>query len=80
MDKTCFAYITTDNGCEALLNNSGCGPDCPFRKSVTEHEAARLKADQRLASLPQERQRHIADTYYKGKRPWLETTRKAVGV
>ena len=80
MDKTCFAYTTEENGCMALSDAGGCGPDCPFRKGMAEHEAARLNADRRLASLPRVQQQYIADTYYNGIRPWLKTTWKAVGV
>ena len=80
MDKTCFAYSHTDNDCVALTDTRGCGPDCPFRKTSAEIEADRLKADRRLASLPQVRQRYIAETYFRGERPWLRNTRKAVSV
>ena len=80
MDKTCFAYSPRFKDCDALHDNRGCGLDCPFRKSPVEIEAARLNADRRLASLLDVQQRYIAETYYGGKRPWLETTRKAVGV
>ena len=80
MDKTCFAYTTEGNECLALEDSSGCGPNCPFRKSEAEHEAARLNADRRLASLPDVQQQYIAETYFLGERPWMETTRKAVGV
>ena len=80
MDKTCFAYITVDTGCRALTDSSGCGPACPFRKTAAELEASQRNADRRLASLPRDRQTDIAQTYFMGVRPWLRTTRKAVGV
>ena len=80
MDKTCFAYSTRFKDCNALHDNKGCGLDCPFRKSPAEFEAARLRAEQRLAGLPKEQRQYIADTYYVGERPWwLAGARKAVG-
>ena len=77
MDRTCFAYSYRFKDCNILNDHTGCGPDCPFRKSPAEFEAASLDADQRLARLPQVDQQHIAETYYGGRHPWLETARKA---
>ena len=79
MDKKCFAH-DPKKGCRILKDTPSCGQSCPFRKSATEVKAGRQAAYRRLASLPEEYQRYIADTYYKGKRPWLKTNRKVVGV
>ena len=80
MDKACFAYTSKGNGCRALIDSSGCGPGCPFRKSTATHKSDRLNAYRLLARLPQEHQQYIAETYYKGKRPWLEAARNEVSV
>ena len=74
---TCFAY-DADKGCKILKKGSMCGNSCPFHKSSAELEAGRIKSSKRLASLPYECQKYIADTYYSGKWTWLETARKAV--
>jgi hypothetical protein len=79
MDNNCFAFNPTRKKCMALTYRRCSGPDCPFRKSNAEVDASRLKADRRLAGLPEASQQHIAETYYDGKRPWLITARKAVG-
>jgi len=77
MDKNCFAYTTVGNRCSALIDSSGCGPDCPFRKSPAEYQAAQQNVHRRLARLPQVDQQHIAETYYGGKRPWLKAPLRA---
>jgi len=75
MDKTCFAY-DHKNICRALNDDSGCGPGCPFRKGVAEHKAGMATANRRLAGLSEDRQQYIAETYYRGKRPWLKPRRE----
>ena len=74
----CFAY-DPEKGCRILTDNSGCGKNCPFRKTKAQAEADIKAAEKRLASLPEIRRRYIAETYYRGKRPaWLPKKKKAV--
>ena len=75
----CFAY-NAEKCCQILKTESGCGYSCPFYKNREELEAGRIKSNKRLASLPDERQRYIAETYHGGKRTWLETAQKAVSI
>ena len=78
MNKKCFAYDQKE-GCLALHDNSGCGRNCPFRKTKVQFEANRKSAEKRLASLPQEQQLYIAETYYGKKYPdWRPRVRKVV--
>ena len=79
MKINCFAY-NPEKGCRALLDDSSCGENCSFRKSRAELETGRIKAYRRLALLPDDRQRYIADTYHRGRRVWMEPARKAVDV
>jgi len=79
MKTNCFAY-SPKKGCKALGGDHGCGYGCPFYKNTAAHEAGVERAHRRLATLPEYHQRAIAEKYHEGKRPWLETTRKAVGV
>ena len=78
MDKNCFAVTPVNRKCAVLKNNFSCGPSCPFRKSKMDAQVARRKADWRLAHLSETTQWYISEKYYKGKRPWLTTGRKAV--
>jgi len=79
VNKNCFAYDPANKNCSALHDSSGCGFTCPFRKSKTEHKAGHRRANQRLASLPEDQQQHIAETYYDGERPWKGKAGKAAG-
>ena len=77
MSTNCFAY-DPEKGCQILTDSNRCEQDCPFRKSQATADADRLQSGRRLASLSEECQQHIADTYYQGERPWMKTIRKAV--
>jgi hypothetical protein len=48
------------------------GSTCSFYKTPEQAEESRRKANARLASLDKAYQKHIADTYYCGKMPWLK--------
>jgi len=74
----CFAH-DPEKGCQILYDMSGCGNNCPFRKSTAERRADIAKANSRLTSLPEVQQWYIADTCYGGRRPWRRISRKAVG-
>ena len=81
MSNKCIGFDPKKKkSCCFLNNNSGCGAECPFRKTRTEADAAQKKVNKRLASLSEAEQAYIAATYHGGKRPWLETNKKAVGV
>lgn len=68
-DKSdCFAL--KPNGCSALVIVA-CPAKCRFYKSREQREADRQKAYEHMNSLPEDQQLMIADTYYKGKRPWI---------
>lgn len=67
--KRCFAQ--EGDGCKVLTVKKCKGYECSFFKTPEDAEASRKKANQRLASLDAETQAHIADTYYGGKKPWL---------
>lgn len=71
MKVNCFAYDPSKEKCKAMTNN--CNDDCVFYKSPDEHKEGRLKNHRRLATLPREQQKCIADKYYAGKMPWQET-------
>jgi len=75
-NKKCFAY-KSEKKCIALIDNSKCGINCPFRKTNEDLETGRAKANERLAALPNELQLYIAYTYYNGKRLWLKTQQRA---
>ena len=71
METGCFAILAKSGKCAILKDGVKCTPDCRFRQTRAEHEASRKKADERLASLPEVHQRHIADTYNGGGYLWL---------
>ncbi|MEA4847540.1 MAG: hypothetical protein VB106_09950 [Clostridiaceae bacterium] len=53
------------------LNIDVCkGDKCECKCSVKDYRLSQLKALQRLASLGDLQQAHIADKYYSGKKPW----------
>ena len=79
MNITCFANDPI-KGCMILTDNSFCGANCPFHKTVSEVKAARKSANQRLANLPEERQKYIAENYYSGKHPWKGKSKKEASV
>jgi hypothetical protein len=69
MKKNCFG---NNNGECAVLTVGPCmdARKCAFFKTPQQFEKDLLESYKRLASLPPEYQRHIADTYYRGEQPW----------
>ena len=62
----CFAY--KNNGrCKALKLKKCEGTDCGFYKTEEQLNSERKKVIKRIKSLDKEHQKHIIDTYYKGK-------------
>lgn len=71
MTDRCFA-LSSNNRCRILTVLKCPGSSCIFFKTREQAEESHRKANARLASLDKEYQKHIADTYYHGKMPWLE--------
>ena len=71
MSNRCFA-LTENNRCRILTVVKCPGSSCSFYKTAKQAAESRRKANARLASLDKAYQKHIADTYYHGKMPWLE--------
>lgn len=71
MDNKCFA-LKGQNRCKILTVTKCTGSSCPFFKTREHALESYNKANARLASLDKTHQRHIADTYYRGKMPWLK--------
>ena len=70
MNKNCFA--NKNNRCK-ILNHIQCTNNtCSFFKTKQEQEESLNKAYTRIALLDKVIQKHIADTYYNGKMPWLK--------
>ena len=71
MDK-CFA-LKNNMYCKILIVEKCLGySNCSFFKTKEQAEESIKKANARLASLDKLQQKHIADTYYQGKMPWLK--------
>jgi len=70
MSEICFALR---NGKCSVLNTEKCTGKCSFYKTFEESKQDTIKVNKRLSSLDKSTQRHIADTYYKDKLPWLES-------
>jgi len=71
MNNRCFA-LNGYNQCKVLTVIKCPGISCSFFNTPEQAIESRRKANARLASLDQKYQKHIADTYYHGKMPWLE--------
>lgn len=57
-------------------NNAVCkGEKCKIKRSEGETQSAQIKTSQRLASLSDSQQTHIADKYYGGKKPWIKASK-----
>ncbi|NLH35743.1 MAG: hypothetical protein GX453_06945 [Lactococcus chungangensis] len=70
MNKNCFA--NKNSRCK-ILNYIQCANNtCSFFKTEREQEESLNKAYSRIALLDEDIQKHIADTYYNGKMPWLK--------
>ncbi len=71
MNNRCFA-LSKNNRCRILTVYECTGTDCPFYKTPEQATESRRKVNARLAGLDKAYQEHIADTYYRGKMPWLK--------
>ena len=71
MSNRCFA-LSENNHCRILTVVKCPGSTCSFYKTPEQAEESCRKANARLASLDKVYQKHIADTYYHGKMPWLK--------
>lgn len=74
-DNNCFAF-TPRGVCRAVetgMESNRCPGYvvCKWYRSGHDHKAASNVAMDRIASLPDEVQRHISEKYYDGKTPWL---------
>lgn len=72
----CFAKRPR-GACAAIetgLNKNSCLGDegCTFYQSRAEACASKNAALERIATLPDDVQAHIAEKYYKGKTPWMQ--------
>ncbi len=69
MDK-CFAL--KDETCQVISTwvKQQCN-DCPFHRSPEELAESQSIANARLAGLDKDKQKYIAETYYKKEMPWL---------
>lgn len=70
MSKICYA--NKGNQCRILTVARCIGENCSFFKTTEEQKEGQKKANIRIASLDKAVQKYIADTYYKGRYPWLE--------
>ncbi len=68
MSKICHA--NRNNQCRMLNVGKCTGKSCPFKKTSTELKESVKKAYARISSLDEVVQKHISDTYYKGRYPW----------
>ena len=65
-------HFNRNNTCMALFARC-CLKNCHFYQTDEQARASQEKAYARLRTLPAEQQESIADLYYLGKKPWLET-------
>jgi len=63
---------TKNNGCKKLTVDKCIGESCSFIQTKEQADASKKRSFERLASLRQERQSHIAEKYYSAKMPWLK--------
>lgn len=64
-----------ENGKCAVEDRFKCSPEdmsCPFHLTAEQRAQSQKAWTQRMNALPEETQKHIADTYFKGKMPWRE--------
>lgn len=64
----CFA--DKDGACGAL-DTANCD-GCAFYKTSKQRAKSASESGAKLRALPMERQLYIAQTYYRGKRPWVK--------
>lgn len=77
MDERCFALTPTQTclAIETGAHKNRCkgSMGCAFYRCEAAHQASKQDAMERIATLPDDQQQHIADTYYGGKMPWMKT-------
>ena len=62
-----------ENGKCAVEVRFQCSPDdmsCPFHLTAEQKAQSEEARNKRMNELPEESQKHIAETYFKGKMPW----------
>lgn len=69
MNEKCFA-LQRNGKCRAVDGNCPGHAACAFYKPRWKFEKDQRLAYCKLAALPGERQREIADKYYGGRMPW----------
>ncbi len=76
MDERCFALTPTWTclAIETRAHKNRCkgSMGCEFYKSEVAQAVASHAAMERIATLPDDQQQHIADKYYGGKMPWMK--------
>lgn len=63
------------NGECAVENRFKCSPDdmsCPFHLTAEQRAHSFEAWKQRMNSISEDEQKHIAETYFKGKMPWRD--------
>ena len=68
LNKKCYF---SGNNCRALVIED-CPSNCSFFQTPEEAKARKAKANARLRSLPDEKQKAIAEKYYSGEMPWQQ--------
>lgn len=64
-----------ENGKCAVEERYMCSPDdmsCPFHQTAEQKAQSCEAWKRRMNSIPEDAQKHIAETYYKGKMPWRD--------
>ena len=77
MNEKCFAKkksASRSGDCMCLVGNCPGYGQCPFYKPVWKFQSDAEKRYARLATLPEDMQKLIAYTYYKGLMPWRRDT------
>ncbi len=81
LSRTSNLELISLPNCEGLRENGTCSwlsvPACTGTKCHFYHSLSSLeKAYERLRSLDEDVQQHIAQKYYGGSRPWVDAERK----
>ena len=69
--EDCAGFSNLDVGNRCIRKKKCHCENCSFYQSKADYQKVLEKCRKRLASLPLEQQKHIAETYYKGKYEWL---------
>jgi hypothetical protein len=78
----CCMGLSKTGKCVWLASKACIGKNCRFMRSEEECRNSLMYTFQRLASLDDEKQRYIAEKYYRGRKPWIKyclLNRKAGG-